>query len=127
MELLGNALEYIYQATMDEDCRKLFATLSALIAKQVYYGKYFDPSTSAAFQAINDMAKFATGTIELELYKGNIYFKKLTNMPHSLYRAADASMEKSSGLNPISAQGYLDIENVKAVNLVQSGQTTLKI
>jgi argininosuccinate synthase len=122
MELLGTGLRAVYQATMDRRATALFQQLSKLIADQVYDGRLFDPSTRAAQAAIDVLAASATGTVELGLYKGNLYFQKLTEFPASLYNQADSSMEQSEGLNPVSSQGYIEVQSVEAKSLARAGQ-----
>jgi len=122
MELLGFCLLQVYQATMDRKCMDLFKSLSALVSQQVYSGRYFDPSTTAAMAAIDVMAKFATGVVKVGLYKGNIHFLSLTGCKASLYNEADSSMEASQGLNPRSSQGYAEIQSVEAKTLARAGQ-----
>ena len=99
-------------------CREL----SALTARQIYDGRFFDPATTAALAAIDSMARHATGTVEVSLYKGNITFQRLADCPASLYCEADASMEASEGLNPVSSQGYAEIQSVEARALARAKQ-----
>jgi argininosuccinate synthase len=122
MEVLGTGLRYVYQATMDRKATALFGQLSKLIADQIYDGRYFDPVTQAAKAAIGVLAAKATGSVELGLYKGNVYFQKLTECPHSLYNEADSSMEASDGLNPASSQGYVEVQSVEAKSMARAGQ-----
>ena len=122
MELLGQTLAIIYQATMDRRAQGLFQSLSTLVADQVYDGRYFDPATSAALAAIDVLAAAATGTVDVALYKGNILFNSLTACPASLYNEADASMEASDGLNPVSSQGFAEIQAVEARALAHANQ-----
>ena len=122
MELLGETLAMVYQATMDRRALGLFQTLSKLVADQVYDGRYFDPSTSAALAAIDVLAAAATGRVDVALYKGNILFNSLTACPASLYNEADASMEASEGLNPVSSQGFAEIQGVEARALAHANQ-----
>lgn len=122
MEVLGTGLRYVYQATMDRKSTALFNQLSKLIADQIYDGRYFDPVTQAAKAAIGVLAAKATGSVELGLYKGNLYFQKLTECPHSLYNEADSSMEASDGLNPASSQGYVEVQSVEAKSMARAGQ-----
>ena len=49
----------------------------------------------------------------------------LKDAPGSLYNEADASMEKSEGLNPVSSQGYVEIQAVEAKALARAGQIKL--
>ncbi|MBT3294805.1 MAG: argininosuccinate synthase [Verrucomicrobia bacterium] len=122
MELLGATLAMVYQATMDRRALGLFQALSKLVADQVYDGRYFDPATSAALAAIDVLAAAATGTVGVALYKGNILFNSLTACPASLYNEADASMEASEGLNPVSSQGFAEIQGVEARALAHAKQ-----
>ena len=122
MELLGYSLLQVYQATMDRRTTELFQDLSKRVARQIYDGRFFDPATTAALAAIETMAQYASGTVSVLLYKGNITFQSLTDCPASLYHEADASMEASDGLNPVSSQGYAEIQSVEAKALAQAGQ-----
>ncbi len=89
--------------------------------------------------------------VRVQLYKGNIFFQALTDVPQSIYKAriciccvptvaslqpsryaglkraaetvqeADSSMEASEGLNPVSSQGYAEIQRCEAIALAQAG------
>jgi argininosuccinate synthase len=107
---------------MDRRACRLFEQLSRLVADQVYDGRLFDPVTRAAEAALSVLSEPATGTVELGLYRGNIYFQKLTDCPGSLYNEADSSMEASDGLNPTSSQGYVEIQAVEALALAYAQQ-----
>lgn len=121
MELLGRGLQAVYQATLDRRSTALLQSLSRLVSDQIYDGRYFDPATQAARAAIESLAQRATGTVQLGLYKGNLYFQSLTECPHSLYSEADASMEASDGLNPASSQGYVEVQSVEAKIMARAG------
>ncbi|MCL1888497.1 MAG: argininosuccinate synthase [Kiritimatiellaeota bacterium] len=123
MELLGAAIRYVYQATMDRRATLLFQQLSKLVADHIYDGRWFDPAAQAAAAAIAVLARHATATVTLSLYKGNIFFDALADCPASLYREADASMEASDGLNPVSSQGFAEIQSVEARSLAWAKQT----
>ncbi len=122
LEVLGYALSCIYQATMDRRSTTMFQGLSKLFADQIYDGRYFDPTCRASLAAINVLADYATATIRLGLYKGNIFFLALKDCPGTLYNPADASMEASDGLNPVSSQGYVELQAVEAYALAKAGQ-----
>ncbi len=122
MEVLGAAIATVYQATMDRRAAGLFASMSKLVSDQIYDGRLYDPATRAALAAIDSLTQYATGTVELGLYKGNVYFQKLTDCPHSLYNEADSSMEASDGLNPASSQGWLEVSSVEALSMALAGQ-----
>jgi argininosuccinate synthase len=123
MELLGQALRYIYQAILDRRATDMFAYLSKFIANQVYDGRYFDLATQAAFAAIDTYAELATGTVKVGLYKGNILFQSLTGVKASLYFEENASMEDAQkGLNPVSSQGFAEIQSVEARSMAKAKQ-----
>ena len=122
MELLGRALKFAYQAVLDKRATRMFGELSQFIGTQIYDGRYFDLATEAAFAAVEAYARYATGTVTLGLYKGNIFFESLTGVKGSLYFEEDASMEQSQGLNPVSSQGYAEIQSVEARSMAKAGQ-----
>jgi len=122
MELLGTALRFLYQAVMDRRATLLFQNLSKLVADQIYDGRYFDPATQAARAAIGVLSRQASGTVAVGLYKGNVLFHALRGCKASLYNEADSSMEASAGLNPVSSQGFVEIQSVEARSLAQAGQ-----
>ena len=122
MELLGRCLSCVYEATMDRKAFRHFRSLSALVADQVYDGCYYDPATKAALAGIGEFARHASGTVTVGLYKGNVLFHSLTDCKASLYNEEDSSMEASEGLNPVSSQGFAEIQSVEARSLARAGQ-----
>ncbi|PIE18416.1 MAG: argininosuccinate synthase [Proteobacteria bacterium] len=125
MELIAFALRAVYQATMGRRSTKLFAYLSRLVADQVYDGRLYEPAGQAALAGIDKLTEFAHGTVKVGLYKGNMYFRALTDCPNSLYSPADASMEASDGLNPVSSQGFVEVAAVEARIMANAGQVHL--
>jgi len=125
MELLGQALTYLYQSVLDRRATRLFEHLSDLVSDQIYDGRFFDPTTTAAMKAIAELTKHATGEVTVGAYKGNLFFVKMTGVKSSLYNEADSSMEASDGLNPVSSQGYAEVQSVEARSLAAAGQITM--
>ena len=123
MELLGKSLRYVYQAVLDRRATDLFEHLSRFVANQIYDGRYFDLSTQAARAAIDTFAALATGTVKVGLYKGNVLFQSLTGVKASLYFEENASMEDAQkGLNPVSSQGFAEIQSVEARSMAKAKQ-----
>lgn len=122
MEVLSQGLQQILQATLDRRGTALYASLSRVISDQIYDGRYFDTATKAAQAGINLLTASASGLVSLGLYRGNIFFNRMTEIPASLYNEEDSSMEASDGLNPESSQGYADILTVEAKALAKAGQ-----
>jgi argininosuccinate synthase len=125
MELLGQGVMAVYQAVLDRRAMLLFGQMSKLIADQIYDGRYYDPATTAAKCAVDSLAEFASGTVKLDLYKGNILFHSLTDCVATIYNEEDSSMEASDGLNPVSSQGFAEIQAVEARALARAGQIRL--
>merc|ERR1712222_210311 len=117
----GQALTFVYQAVLDRRSTSLFKTLSTHVADQIYDGRYFDPSTRVAINALWQLAEPADGTVKVGLFKGHIFFLSLTECPHSIYFEADSSMEASEGLNPVSSQGLLEVSGVEAKSMAKAG------
>ena len=121
LELLGYCMRAVYQTTMDRRSTGLFHAMSRLIAEQVYDARLFDPGARAALAGIDVLAEYATATVNVSLYRGNIYFRALSDCPNSLYNPADASMEASDGLDPRSAQGFVEVQACEALNIARAG------
>jgi len=122
MELLNHGLRQILQATLDRRAAGLYAVLGKLISDQIYDGRYFDATTKAAQVAVDHLTERASGVVSLDLYKGNIFFRSMSDVAASLYNESDSSMEASQGLNPASSQGYAEIIAVEALALARAGQ-----
>jgi len=122
MELLNHGLRQVLQATLDRRAAGLYEVLGKLISDQIYDGRYFDATTKAAQAAVDHLTARANGVVSLDLYKGNIFFASLTDVPASLYNERDSSMEASDGLNPESSQGYAEVISVEARALARAGQ-----
>jgi len=122
MELLNYGLRQILQATLDRRAGGLYAVLGKLISDQIYDGRYFDATTKAAQSAVDHLTATAGGVVSVGLYKGNLFFDSMTDVPASLYNERDSSMEASDGLNPESSQGYAEIIAVEALALARAGQ-----
>lgn len=121
MELLGFGLLQVYQATLNRSATELLKHLATLVARDTYDGRYFEPAKRAAMAAIDSLAESASGQVTLGLYKGNIQFQSMTDVPASLYNMADSSMEASEGLNPRSSQGFVEVQAVEARALARAG------
>lgn len=122
MELLHVGLRFILQATIDRRGTALYQQLGRLLADQLYDGRWYDTTTRAALDAVRTLTANADGVVQVGLYRGNIFFLSMTDVPASLYNEADSSMEASEGLNPHSSQGYADIISVEARALAKAGQ-----
>ncbi len=122
MELLGVCYAYLLQLVLDRRSRELFDQLSLLIAKQLYQGYGFDLASRMAREALDPVIRLATGTIQTTLYKGQVIFHSATDVPHSLYSEANASMEAIGEFNHADSEGFLRVLSVSARALAATGQ-----
>jgi argininosuccinate synthase len=108
MTILYEAHRLIEQITLDRDLVHLRDRLSGEVAESVYYGFWFCAKMDALFSFIRQAQQPVTGTVELNLYKGNIMVKSRSS-PMSLYDAAIASMEGGGSYDQSDAEGFLRI------------------
>lgn len=120
MELLGQSWEYLLQFVLDRRAREFYTNLSNLISTQIYQGYWLDSATSSALAALSPLASMVTGSIQVKLYKGNIFFDSVDDsiekMPFSLY-TDDGSMEAMGGYDHKDAEGFLNVLGVSAKNV----------
>ena len=96
------------QMTLDRDLVHLRDRLSPEVAEMVYYGFWYCAKMDALLAFIREAQQPVTGTVTLDLYKGNMLLKSRTS-PNSLYDAAIASMEGGGSYNQDDAEGFLRI------------------
>jgi argininosuccinate synthase len=111
MTVLYDAHRYVEQLTMDRDLMHLRDRMAPEVAEMVYYGFWFCPKFDALLAFNKEAQKNVTGSVELELYKGNITVSKRSS-PNSLYDEAIASMEGGGSYNQDDAEGFLRIQGL---------------
>jgi len=121
MELLGSAYMYLLQLVLDRRARELFDQLSMFLSKQIYQGYGFDLASHMAREALAPTVKLATGTITLNLYKGQAYFASATDVPHQMFSESNASMEAIGEFNHADSEGFLSVLQVSARALAANG------
>ncbi len=122
MELLGVCYAYLLQLVLDRRAREVFDQLSLRLAKQLYQGYGFDLASRMVRQALQPVIQLATGTIQALLYKGQVIFHSATDVPHSLYSEANASMEAIGEFDHADSEGFLRVLSVSARALAATGQ-----
>ena len=116
MELLGRTYEYLLQLVLDRRSRVFFENISSVVSRQVYEGYWLDLATTSALTALEPINRLATGTVNVKLYKGGIYFEVAEDVPHSLY-TDDSSMEAMGSYDHVDAEGLMKIFGVSAKNV----------
>ena len=108
MTLLYESHRFIEQLTLDRDLVHLRDRLSPEFAEAVYYGFWYCAKMDALLAFIREAQQPVTGSVELNLYKGNILVKSRESS-ESLYDAAIASMEGGGSYDQTDAEGFLRI------------------
>ena len=111
MTILYDAHRYIEQLAMDRDLMHLRDRLAPEVAEMVYYGFWFCPKFDALLAFNAEAQKTVTGSVTLELYKGNMTVSNRTS-PNSLYDEDIATMEGGGSYNQDDAEGFLRIQGL---------------
>lgn len=109
MELLGSAYEFLMQLVLDRRAREWFDASSKFLAKQCYQGYGFDLASQMAWSGVAPSIDLATGSITVELYKGNVSFVRAADVPHSIYIEENASMSGVGEVNHVDSEGFLRV------------------
>ncbi|MDQ3402549.1 MAG: argininosuccinate synthase [Actinomycetota bacterium] len=80
LEVLGQCLAALYQVSLDKQSTELARTLFQQLGKATYEGRLFEPAALAARGAADLLTERATGTVEVNLYKGNVIFNGVTDL-----------------------------------------------
>jgi len=96
--------------TLDRGVINLKETLMPRFAKLVYDGYWFSPEMDVLRVALTESQRFCTGTVGVELYKGNITITGRRS-PVSLYDPRIATMDESErGYDPRDATGFIRLQ-----------------
>jgi argininosuccinate synthase len=72
LEVLSTCLNALYQTTLDKDSTELAQILFRRLGRATYEGRMGEPSALAARAAADLLTRRATGTVEVDLYRGNV-------------------------------------------------------
>ena len=111
MTILYDAHRYIEQLTMDRDLMHLRDRLAPEVAEMVYYGFWYCPKMDALFAFNREAQKNVSGSVTLDLYKGNISVAGRSS-DVSLYDDSIATMEGGGSYNQTDAEGFLRIQGL---------------
>jgi argininosuccinate synthase len=114
MELLGHAYGLLLQVVLDRRARDVFEFCSNFLGRQLYEGFWYSLGAQAAREAIARTAQLATGTVTVELYRGNVSFIEVVDAPHSLYVEEYSSMEAGGGFNHADSEGFTRVVGLGA-------------
>lgn len=110
--VLLQAHRAIESITLTRDVINLKDSLMPRFACDVYNGYWFSPQMNLMLNLIRESQQGVTGTVRLELYKGNVMITGRKS-PVSLYDADIASMEKDQGnYNVEDANGFIRLNSL---------------
>ena len=113
IELLGSCYGFLLQLILDRRAKEFFDQLGLTYAKQVYQGYYNDLASQMIRAAIAKISAMATGTITVNLYKGNVAYVQSADVPLSLF-TMDGSMEAEGSFDHRDSEGFLRVLAVHA-------------
>jgi argininosuccinate synthase len=133
MALLHIAYERLLSAIHNENTMDLYFTLGRRLGRLLYEGKWFDPEGLLIKDALTRwVATAITGTVTLELRRGDDYTILDTRAEHMSYDPHKLSMEKvESMFSPEDRMGALEMQNLSVLDnrsfLVHHFQTLQKL
>jgi len=83
LDLLGFCADRVFQVTVDKDARRFLGSLAERIGRGVYEGRYLDQEIRAACAAADVLIAVASATVEVELYKGGMSLRGITQDANS--------------------------------------------
>ena len=108
---------------IDDESRLYLDITSRMFAKAVYGGNFFHPVSAMLQAAIASAARFITGHVTLDLYKGTYDVVEIDGGPNCLYCEEKASMDKKQENLHVWSQGWVAWAADTVRNLAAAGQT----
>jgi argininosuccinate synthase len=114
MALLHVVYERILSAVHNENTTELYASLGRRLGRLLYEGRWYDPEALMLKEALTRwVATAVTGTVKLELRRGDDYTILETRAARSAYEPGKLSMEKtSSAFSPEDRIGALEMQSL---------------
>jgi argininosuccinate synthase len=114
MALLHIAYERLLSAIHNENTTDQYATLGRRLGRLLYEGKWFDPEALMLKDALARwVAPAVTGSVTIELRRGDDYTLLDTRAEHMAYDPSKLSMEKvASAFSPEDRIGALEMQNL---------------
>lgn len=107
-DILYHAHSKLEEIVLDRDTQHYKQGISHKYSDLVYNGLWFSPLRKALAKFVEETQKNVTGTVKLELYKGNIIDAGVTS-PYSLYSEDFATFEEDEVYDQYDAEGFIKI------------------
>jgi argininosuccinate synthase len=114
MALLHITYERLLSAIHNENTTELYVNLGRRLGRLLYEGRWFDPEAMLLKDGLTRwIAPALTGSVALELRRGDDYSIVDTRAAHMAYDAHKLSMEKvASAFSPEDRMGALELQNL---------------
>ena len=122
LALLGACYQFLLQQVLDRRARRIYDSLSSVLAEQIYQGYYFDLSSQMIRCALSPVRKLAEGSLTVSVYKGSVTYQSSGAVAHSLYSSELSSMEAIGDYDHRDSEGFLNVLSVGAKALNASRQ-----
>ncbi len=106
--ILYAALNELRMMVLDKDSLRIMEGISGTYADLIYNGKYFTNVRSSIEAFVGDLMKYATGSIKLALYKGNIIIAGRESK-YSLYNESLASFTTGELYSQKDSAGFINL------------------
>jgi argininosuccinate synthase len=119
MALLHIVYERLLSAIHNENTIELYASLGRRLGRLLYEGKWFDPEACLLKDALGRwVAPAVTGSVTLELRRGDDYSILDTRAEHMAYAPDKLSMEKVAepAFTPEDRIGALELQNLSVLD-----------
>ena len=118
MALLHIGYERLLSAIHNENTTELYASLGRRLGRLLYEGRWFEPEAFMLKQALTrGIASFITGSVEIELRRGDDYSLVDTKAACATYDAHKLSMERSDSLfTPEDRIGALEMQTLSVLD-----------
>ncbi len=107
-EILYHAHNKLEEITVDRDSYHFKSHVAIKYAELVYNGLWYSPLRKALQAFVDYTQENVTGTVEMELYKGNIIDVSVTS-PYSLYNEELASFDEDDIYKQNDAEGFIKL------------------
>ncbi len=110
--ILLHAHRAMESITLDRGAAHLKDELMPRYAELIYNGFWFAPERTALQAAIDSTQQNVTGTVRMDLYKGNVIVTG-RRAPHSLYSQDIATFEADTVYNQRDAEGFIKLNALR--------------
>ena len=110
--ILLHAHRAMESITLDRGAAHLKDELMPRYAELIYNGFWFAPERTALQAAIDTTQQNVTGTVRMDLYKGNVIVTG-RRAPHSLYSQDIATFEEDNVYNQRDAEGFIKLNALR--------------